>query len=260
MLIISDTNNQIVKASPEIILFDKDGTLIDIHHYWSSMIRLRGALIVNTWFKNHTNKEKIERALINSMGVDLSSGKIKAEGPVGIKPRKFIANIASKIVCSYGVKINDSDMEKIFLEIDKVTSKDMMPLLKPLPGLFGLLKNLHQNDISMAVVSSDITSRTLLALKSLKIDHFFTEIIGADKVKKTKPSSDLAILVSKKTGIKLDKMMVIGDNPVDIKMGLLAKINLNVAVLTGLSDIKSFEGLNCTVISDLNSIEVMNAK
>ena len=28
------------------VLFDKDGTLVDIHHYWVSMIRLRSALLV----------------------------------------------------------------------------------------------------------------------------------------------------------------------------------------------------------------------
>ena len=50
--------------------------------------------------------------------------------------------------------------------------------------------------------------------------------------------------------------MVIGDNPVDIKMGLSANINLNVAVLTGLSDINSFDNLNCMIINNLKSIKV----
>ena len=46
-----------------------------------------------------------------------------------------------------------------------------------LPGVYNLLKNLKILGVSMAVVSNDISSRTLLAMKSLKIDHFFTEII-----------------------------------------------------------------------------------
>jgi len=260
MLIISKSNGEIVQAKPKMILFDKDGTLIDIHHYWSSMLRIRGGLIIDKWFSNHSEKNSIEENLIDLMGVDLLSGKIKVTGPVGIKSRKFILNLASNIVRSNGVSIDNKEMEDIFLEVDRITSEDMAPLLRLLPGVLNLLRNLNNIGVSMAVVSTDITSRTYLALKSLKINHFFTEIIGGDEVQNTKPSADLALLVSKKTGISVDKMMVIGDNPVDIQMGLSANINLNIAVLTGLSDKNSFKDLNCMVVDDLKSIEVDNVK
>ena len=118
MLIISKSNGEIVQANPEIVLFDKDGTLIDVHHYWSSMLRLRGSLITEKWFKNHSKKNSIERELIEAMGIDLLSGKIKVSGPVGIKSRKFIENIASNIVSKNGVSIEDKEMEDIFLEVD----------------------------------------------------------------------------------------------------------------------------------------------
>ena len=42
--------------------------------------------------------------------------------------------------------------------------------------------------------------------------------------------------------------------------GLTANINLNIAVLTGLSDKNSFKDLNCMVVDDLKSIEVDNVK
>ena len=260
MLIISKSNGEIIKVNPEIILFDKDGTLIDIHHYWSSMLKLRASLIIDQWFKHHINKKSIERDLIDSMGVDLLSGKIKLKGPVGIKSRNYIVGIASNIVRSNGIDIENQEIEDIFLEIDSVTSNNMMSLLRPLPGVLSLLKNLKNMGILMAVVSNDITSRTYLALKSLGINDCFTEVIGGDEVQNNKPSADLALLVSQKTGIKVDKMMVIGDSLVDIKMGLSAKINLNVAVLTGLSEKKSFEGFNCIIIDNLESIEVSNVK
>ncbi|SVA64979.1 uncharacterized protein METZ01_LOCUS117833, partial [marine metagenome] len=29
----------------KVVIFDKDGTLIDIHHYWASMIKIRASLV-----------------------------------------------------------------------------------------------------------------------------------------------------------------------------------------------------------------------
>jgi len=260
MLIISKINKKISKVQPEIILFDKDGTLIDVHHYWSRMLRLRSELIVNKWFKGHSEKNKIKRELTESMGIDSESGKIKVTGPVGIKSRKFLVEVALSVVRSKGISINNSQIEGVFLEVDKISSQDMTSFLKPLPGMLGLLRKLKSAGIAMAVVSTDITSRARLAMETLEISHFFTEIIGADQVINTKPFPDLALQISKKTGVNVDKMMVIGDNPVDIQMGISANISLNIAVLTGLSDENSFNDLSCMVIKDLKSIEVENVK
>jgi phosphoglycolate phosphatase len=260
VLIISKSNGEIVQAKPKMILFDKDGTLIDIHHYWSSMLRIRGGLIIDKWFSNHSEKNSIEENLIDLMGVDLLSGKIKVTGPVGIKSRKFLVSVVSSIVRSKGVSINNNEIEDIFLEVDRISSGDMTSLVKPLPGVFELLRDLKNIGIAMAIVSTDITSRARLAMESLGIIHFFTEIIGGNEVKNSKPFPDLALQISKKTGVNVDKMMVIGDNAVDIQMGLSANISLNIAVLTGLSDENSFNDLSCMIIKDLESIEVENVK
>jgi phosphoglycolate phosphatase len=260
MLKISKINREIARVNPEMILFDKDGTLIDVHHYWIGMLKLRSELIVNMWFRNHSDKNSIKRDLIESMGGDVLSGKIKVTGPVGIKSRKFLVRVASSVVRSKGISINNSEIEAIFLEVDRVSSEDMKSLVKPLPGVLELLRDLKNVGIAMAIVSTDITSRARLAMESLGIIHFFTEIIGGNEVKNSKPFPDLALQISKKTGVNVDKMMVIGDNPVDIQMGLSANISLNIAVLTGLSDENSFNDLSCMIIKDLESIEVENVK
>ncbi len=114
----------------EGIIFDKDGTLIDIHHYWGSIIKIRATLIAAKWL---SKKENVERELIEAMGVDFLSGKMKPTGPVGIKPRSFIVGVALEVVRSHGIIISNDEMESIFLEVDKQTSKDMSPFLMVTP-------------------------------------------------------------------------------------------------------------------------------
>jgi len=190
------------------------------------------------------------------MGVDLISGRMKSDGPVGIKPRSFIVDVAANLVRSKGCFIENKDMESLFDEIDILTSKDMLPLLRLLPGSQALLERLQQCGILSVIVSTDITERACRAMQVLQLDHYFTEIIGGDLVDNTKPSPDLAELALSRTGIDPTDAVIIGDHPVDIEMGINASISASIGVLTGLSDSAVFDNYECHVASDLTSLKV----
>lgn len=241
---------------PEVVLLDKDGTIIDIHHYWASMIRLRAKLIVEQWFFGRLDVGEVEQRLIDAMGVDLVSGRMKPEGPVGVKPRPFIVGVASTTVREYGVEMNDARMEELFTEIDRRTATDLRPLLRLLPGVKDFLETLRVNGVAVAVVSTDITSRAKAAMQSLGIDHYFETIIGGDAVAHTKPAPDLAQAALKTGGFSPSHAIVIGDHPVDIHMGRNAGCGTNIAVLTGLSDRKAFAELACTIVEDMSHLTV----
>jgi len=34
----------------ELVIFDKDGTLIDVHYYWGGMVELRAKLL-SSWYQ-----------------------------------------------------------------------------------------------------------------------------------------------------------------------------------------------------------------
>ncbi len=244
-------NRKVVSLDIEAIIFDKDGTLIDVHHYWSSMIKMRAALIVEKWFSD-VDSDKIQFDLIDAMGVYLTSGKIKPNGPVGIKPRSFIVDVAAQIVRLNKKNVTNDEIEAIFLQVDQETSDDILPLLKLLPYVTQLLDELHQCGVTIMLATTDITSRARIAMKALGIEHFFSEIIGGDAVKSTKPSPDLASIVIEKCNVDKCKTVVIGDHPVDIQMGISAETGYNIGVLTGLSDVNAFNELDCFVVDSFS--------
>ena len=61
-------NDECVLEDVRLILLDKDGTIIDIHHYWGSMLKERARLIVNRWFSDSDSQTKIFNELIDEAG------------------------------------------------------------------------------------------------------------------------------------------------------------------------------------------------
>ena len=248
-------DGEILSDNVKAVIFDKDGTLIDIHHYWSSMIRIRASLVTLKWFNNN-EKDRIQNHLIDVMGVNLETGKMKQDGPVGVKPRSFNVDVVANFVRKSGHYITNDEVEELFKKADQITSEDMLPLLKILPGVEELLVKLKNCNIQSIIVSTDITSRAQLAMKELKIDRYFSKIIGGDLAKRTKPEPDLAELALNNLEFDAKNVAVIGDHPFDVMMGKAVNAGLNIGVLTGLSSSAMFNNLDCIVVDNLKSINV----
>ena len=248
-------DGEILLENIKAVIFDKDGTLIDIHHYWSYIIKIRASLVALEWFSEN-EKDAIQNHLINLMGFDLETNKMKPEGPIGIKPRSFIVNIVSEFVRSRGFDIENDEVEVLFKIVDEETSKDMSPLLKVLPGVKKLLINLSNCGIKSFITTTDITSRAKMAMETLKFDSYFNKIIGVDLVNNSKPAADLANLAIDNAACESKHVVVIGDHPIDVLMGKNANAGLNIGVLTGISNSRMFSSLNCVVMDDLRSIEI----
>ena len=250
----------VVHPAVEAILFDKDGTLVDIHHYWSSMIRIRADLIVKRWFARHHDRDVIECALIDAMGVSQQSGRMKPEGPVGVKPRSFIVDVAAETACIYGACVSNMEMERLFAEVDQATENELLPLLRVLPGVESLLGQLGEAGVASVIVSTDITPRARKAMEVLSLDGCFKEIIGGDQVVNSKPATDLTELALQRLGCRPEHAVVIGDHPVDVMMGSAVGVGLNIGVLTGLSSENSFAGLDCRIVHDLTAINIRKTR
>jgi phosphoglycolate phosphatase len=242
----------------QLILFDKDGTLIDIHHYWSSMIKIRAQTIRDLWMAGDSRGLVLEQELIEAMGVDTGSGRMKPQGPVGIKPRPFIVNVVVEVLAQHGLKHSQQEVEELFGRVDRQTGENLAPLLKLLPGVAPFLEKCHNQRIKLAIVTTDITQRATLALKSLGLLPLFDHLIGGDAVSQPKPAGEPALKVLEATGISSESTAVIGDHPVDIKMGINSNISCNIGVLTGLSGRDDFNDLPCHIVASFSELDIIN--
>ena len=179
---------------------------------------------------------------------------MKAEGPVGVKPRPFIVKVATEVVCKNGVTTEEEEIEKLFKEVDLQTANDILPFLKVLPGVNAFIKECHEQGLQLGVVTTDITERGRKALQALEMENYFQYIIGGDQVKNPKPASDSVDIILEQSGIERDKTAVIGDHAVDLEMGITSKIGCNIGVLTGLGTRESFSPNTCHLIDSFKQL------
>ena len=246
-----------VLADPDLVLFDKDGTLIDIHHYWVSMIRLRARRIREMLFFDRTDGEKAQAYIEHAMGIDPRSGRIRPEGPVGVKPRHFNVGVTKRALTELEVDVTEERVESLFAEVDVMTGDDLLPLLRVLPGVVPLLEALDRKGVVMGVVSTDITSRAEKAMKVLGLLGYFRFVLGGDAVAQSKPAPDLVEEALRRGGFARARTVVIGDHPVDIQMAIAANVGASIGVLTGLSEEQAFAEFKCAVVQDLTILTVI---
>jgi phosphoglycolate phosphatase len=235
----------------DLVIFDKDGTLIDVHYYWGGMVELRAKMLSKKYVKPQ-QQAQATRELMSNMGIDLNSGKIKFTGPVGIKPREFIINTAYQTIKRYFYAITLEQVSSVFKEIDVYSQTHLAQLVKPLPGVETLLMTLKQKKIKISIATTDLTNRAKLAMDSIGLGHYFDNIAGADLVENAKPSPDLVHYLCEEMSIKVENTLVIGDSIVDLNMAEAAAVRF-IGVKTGLHS-PEFLQRSQVLVDDLTQI------
>ena len=78
-----------VVENVETVLFDKDGTIIDLHYFWGKMTELRAEEII----RRYGLKRKALAEICCSLGYDLNSQKMFADGITALYSRSKIIEI-----------------------------------------------------------------------------------------------------------------------------------------------------------------------
>lgn len=247
--ILLDNN---ILSDVELVIFDKDGTLMDLYHYWSKMICLRADYIAKKLDLDAYHKNQI----IFSMGVDLENKRLRAQGPVGIKKRSEVLQAAVDYLASIGMFDTYDVCFNAFAHVDKISSPRLKEFVKPIEGSDELLGALSSKGCKIAIATTDISERARLAMKHLGFLSMIDFIIGADMVQRTKPDPEMICKTLDTLGISASSSVMVGDAITDIQIGLNAGLKASVAVLTGLSPEADLRALTPYVIASVDNISI----
>lgn len=241
--------NKIIECS--LVIFDKDGTLIDQHLSLLELAKARRKSVQkNVGEKTTKLWEKI-------VGVDLRNGKIDHDGPLATAPRREELLIAAAALYLDGFAWSKARqvVQRAYDEADHSMKPPYGMIL--LEGVKETLKQLKQQGLKLAIASTDTHKRTEEAFKDLKTASLFDAIVGSDDVVFGKPSPNMIHEALRKTESRPDEAVMVGDSTSDMQMGRNAKVKACIGVLTGFTPRKKLEKLADLVVQSVAELHAL---
>jgi phosphoglycolate phosphatase len=237
----------------ELVIFDKDGTLVDLYNYWANIINFSVESAQKKLGFNESNKIDIMYAL----GVDVENGRLRSEGPVGLKKREIVMQAMVDSLAEIGFSDTYNTCFQIFKEVDEQSINHLDDIVKPVNGMHGLINSLYEKDCKIAIATTDKTARADLAADFLGISDRVNMVVGEDMVANCKPHPDMANLILKKLTVDKENTVIVGDAITDIEMGFNAGLKASIGVCSGLTSENGLLGKTKYVIKDISKIKVM---
>jgi phosphoglycolate phosphatase len=233
-----------------LIVFDKNGTLVDQELFLLSLAKARlqclcdkvGGQVADLWEK--------------AVGTDLKNEYIDHDGPLATAPQREEMFIAASVIYQCGKSWRDA--KKIAQEVYDHADDSLKPSYGCvlLEGATETLRLLKSNGLKLAVATTNSHKRAEEALRFLGVAHLFDAIIGGDDVENSKPSPDMVLEACKQTGCTPDNVVVVGDSLSDMTMGRNAKAKKCIGVLTGFTSKKELEQVADVVINSVTELKV----
>lgn len=246
-------NNQTIEGI-DLVIFDKDGTLMDLYHYWSQMVGLRAKFICQKLGLDAKHYDNI----MYEMGVDSKAGKLRSEGPVGLKKREIVLQAAVDYLSSIGYPDTHILCFDVFKEVDNLSSENLRQFIRPIDGANDIVNNLSKNGCKIAIATTDVTERAKLAMEFLGIADKVDFIAGANMVSNSKPDPEMIHIILNTLNVDRSNAVIVGDAITDVQLGINADLKASIGVLTGLSSYEQLKMVTPYVANGISDLKIIN--
>ncbi|HTK45790.1 MAG TPA: HAD family hydrolase [Patescibacteria group bacterium] len=228
----------------ELLIFDKDGTLIEFHLMWGAWVaELANRLEAATGLA-------LRDGLYPLLGVEPGSGMVLAHGLMAATPMRRIREVVEAYVAAAGAG-PDAAAAAVAAAWH---APDPVALARPVTDLKALLGRLRRRVPTFAVATSDDRGPTERTLAALGVAAEFAALSCADDGRPTKPAPDPVLYLCSTLGVPPARTAVVGDAPADLRMARAAGVRRVIAVLTGVGDRASLEPLADVVLGSIEEL------
>jgi phosphoglycolate phosphatase-like HAD superfamily hydrolase len=212
--------------TPGLVVFDKDGTLIDFHAMWGGWTRQLADQL------EAASGLAVAGPLFRLFGYDAPGGRTRADALISYTPMATLREMAGQALLQAGC-----EAEKVEAALAVAWHvPDPVSLAVPLADLPALFDTLRARDVKVAVATGDDRGSTLATLEHLGVAHLVDAIACGDDGLRTKPAPDMLFSLCQQLSVAPYRTAMVGDTAADLQMGRAAAAGLVVGVLSGAND------------------------
>lgn len=193
----------------EIIVFDKDGTLIDFDTFWVSV----SVAAIKDVLKKLNKEEADINKILTAFGV--KNGKTDIDGILCKGTYEELGLAMYDVVKEYGYS-DDSDTVVDMLTLAYTQNSDLGDVVPACERLKETLTKLKGEGRKLVVVTTDNYDITYKCLEKLGIKNLFDRVFADDGIIPVKPKPDCILGYLADEGVTADKAVMVGDTMTDI--------------------------------------------
>jgi phosphoglycolate phosphatase-like HAD superfamily hydrolase len=231
--------------SPQAIIFDKDGTLINFDIMWGNWtLHLAGRLQASIGLD-------IRQALCECYGYDVASRKILPDGKLTCTPMWRLRELMVEVVASSGIPVAEASaaVENSWQVPDPVA------LAQPFTDIRKLFLNIHRLGIKIAIATTDDREPTHAMFQAFGVRDLITTMVCGDDGIQAKPAPDMVTIICRRMNMDPCNVVVIGDTAADLQMARSAGVGYVVGVLSGVGSLANLTPLADMLIDTIDSLQ-----
>jgi phosphoglycolate phosphatase-like HAD superfamily hydrolase len=228
-------------ASIELIVFDKDGTLIDFDTMWTDW---SASLVKDV---AAATDPALADPLADALGLDPETARIIPGSPLSATPMSHLRNLTVDTLRRAGLPPTVAEAAVA----NAWDPPDPVALAHPLADLGRLFEDLRARGMQVAVATSDDRAPTEATLAGLGIATLVDAIVCADDGLPVKPAPDALLHLCALLGVDPSRAAMIGDSAADVAMGRAAGARLVVGVLSGVGVREDLEPFSDVILGSV---------
>ena len=235
-----------------LVIFDKDGTFIDIHTYWGRVVELRAKKIIEKYLL----PQKMFEPLCSVMGFDIQTKILPPDSPVGLYSRNKVQEILLNFLINNGIKATLKEIEDIFKIVGNEFLKEQEEYTKVIPAAVKLMEKIKKAGGKMVVITSDSKDNANHTIVKNGLSKYFDYVYGAEDSQTPKTSGEIVKTVLLNTDISYENTVCIGDTYDDFLMAQNSNIRC-INVSTGVVTKKQHLKYNKLCVNSLKEIDII---
>ena len=208
----------------DVVIFDKDGTLIDFHAMWGGWARELGERL------DGTIRRPVSLDVFAAIGFDPSTGRVAAGGQLATATMAGIEETVARVLRRWCPSIAAARRATE----SAWSIPDPVALAVPLGDVQALFAQLRAGGRRIAVVTTDDRAPTDATLRSLGVRDVVGALVCGDDGFAMKPEPDPVFAVCHAFQVDPRQVAVVGDTPADLAMGRSAGAGRVIGVRSGL--------------------------